>query len=328
MATNYAARGVPGLTCARPRPKESAIIDRALVCVLAAALLAGPARSEPVVAYAAGDIADCRGEPAESSTAARTARLIPAGATVIVPGDTTYPFATAETLASCYGPTWGVHRAKSLVVPGNHDYVNGRRDDFRAYFGPATSDEGYFARRVGQWLVIGLDSQRIGESLDREYEWLAATLQDGPRARCTLAFWHMPAFSSGLEHGPTPKMQRFWALLVSHGADLVLNGHEHFYEAFGPLDAKGEPAADGMREFVVGTGGARLYPIWNPFHSSRKRLARHGVLELTLDDGSYAWRFIDVDGRERDSGAAACRERSVPADASRARAAEPADGRQ
>ena len=49
-----------------------------------------------------------------------------------------------------------------------------------------------------------------------------------------------------------------------------------------------------MREFVVGTGGARLYPIWKPVHESRVRHAAHGVLKLTLDDGSYAWQFIDT----------------------------------
>ena len=125
--------------------------------------------------------------------------------------------------------------------------------------------------------------------------------------RCTLAFWHMPVHSSGLEHGPTLKMQRFWALLDERRAEFVLNGHEHFYEAFDPLDSKGVPAADGMREFVVGTGGARLYPNWSPMHRSRVRLAAHGVLRLTLDDGTYAWQFIDTDGHVLDSGAASCR---------------------
>ena len=45
--------------------------------------------------YAAGDIADCRKSAAADSDAARTAALIPPGATVLVLGDTTYPLATA-----------------------------------------------------------------------------------------------------------------------------------------------------------------------------------------------------------------------------------------
>lgn len=274
--------------------------------ILAASAIA-PASGAPLVVYAAGDVAECSNEPAQHSGAARTAKLIPAGATVLIPGDTAYPFATAATYASCYEPTWGQHRATTLAVPGNHDYVDGRSEDFQAYFGAGASAEGYFAKRLGDWLVIGLDSQRVGEGLDRQYAWLETTLRENAGASCTLAFWHMPAFSSGLEHGSTPKMQRFWALLERHGAEFVLNGHEHFYEAFGPLDASGRPSADGMREFVVGTGGARLYPIWNPIRQSRVRLARHGVLKLTLGDDAYSWQFIDVAGRVRDSGEARCR---------------------
>ena len=227
---------------------------------------------------------------------------------MLIPGDTAYPFATSETLQSCYEPTWGAFRATTLVVPGNHDYVDGRSDDFRAYFGDGAAANGYFARRVGDWLVIGLDSEQVGGSLERQYAWLQATLRETSDVRCTLAFWHRPAFSSGIEHGSSAKMQRFWALLEGQGAEFVLNGHEHFYEAFGPLDATGREAADGMREFVVGTGGARLYPIWNPVHQSRVRYARHGVLKLTLDAGSYSWQFIDTRGRVLDAGEAACRQ--------------------
>jgi Calcineurin-like phosphoesterase len=278
-----------------------------LILLIACGVAPAPTAAAPLVVYAAGDIAECRGQPAEQSNAARTARLIPVGATVLVPGDTAYPYGTAETYESCYGPTWGVHLANTLAVPGNHDYPKGSSDDFRRYFGAAAGEQNYFARRLGEWLVIGIDSQLIGEGLEREYEWLVATLRDNAHVRCTLAFWHMPAFSSGFEHGPTPKMHRFWALLDDNHAEFVLNGHEHFYEAFEPLDSNGHPAEDGMREFVVGTGGARLYPTWNPFHSSRKRLARHGVLKLELDDDSYSWQFIDTSGRVRDSGQAHCR---------------------
>ncbi len=48
--------------------------------------------------YAAGDVADCRKAVAADSVAARTAELIPPGATVLVLGDTTYPLATAAAL--------------------------------------------------------------------------------------------------------------------------------------------------------------------------------------------------------------------------------------
>jgi hypothetical protein len=292
------------------RAESSPIVQTSisiLPLLLACSLATMSATAAPVVVYAAGDIAECRGRPAEESNAARTARLVPVGATVLVPGDTAYPYGTAETYESCYGPTWGVHLANTLAVPGNHDYPQDSSDDFRRYFGIGEGGRNYYAKRLGNWLVIGIDSQLAGEALDREYQWLATTLEDNAGVGCTLAFWHMPAFSSGFEHGPTLKMQRFWALLNDNRAEFVLNGHEHFYEAFDPLDSAGRPAEDGMREFVVGTGGARLYPTWKPLHASRKRLATHGVLKLTLDDDAYAWQFIDTNGRVRDFGEASCR---------------------
>jgi acid phosphatase type 7 len=289
---------------ALPTPLQ--IFNHLLLLLMAAMVAAVPAGAEPLVVYAAGDIADCRDRPPAATDAARTAKLIPPAATVLIPGDTAYPFATAATLRSCFEPTWGANRATTIAVPGNHDYVDGRSDDYRAYFG-VVSQENYYTRRLGDWLVIGLDSQLIGAALEREYQWLDATLSENADVRCTLALWHMPAFSSGLEHGPTVKMQRFWALLEGRGVEFVLNGHEHFYEAFDPLDAAGVPAADGMREFVVGTGGARLYPIWSPVHVSRIRLARHGVLKVSLDAGAYSWQFIDTSGRVRDRGEANCR---------------------
>ena len=61
------------------------------------------------------------------------------------------------------------------------------------------------------------------------------------------------------------------------------------------------------RQFVVGTGGARLYGFWKPPYRSKARVLEHGVLQLSLERGSYAWRFIDVDGRVQDAGVARCR---------------------
>src|SRR5688500_4424792 len=62
------------------------------------------------------------------------------------------------------------------------------------------------------------------------------------------------------------------------------------------LDARGTvDRARGMRSFVVGTGGARLYRWFGPQHldavEARSAL-RHGVLELTLSPDRYAWRFL------------------------------------
>lgn len=275
---------------------------------IAAALLASAAaHAAPIDVYVAGDIADCNEVAALESPAAATARLIPAGATVLVTGDALYVPPTLDNYRSCYGPTWGAHLAETIAVPGNHDYAGGQAGGFLEYFNGRADAPSYFARPLGKWLLIGLDSQLKDAALDEQYRWLEATLAGQRDARCTLAMWHKPLFSAGPHRGSADHMLRFWQALDAFGADLVVNGHEHFYEAFEPRDAFGKPVEKGMREFVAGTGGAKLYAFWFPPYSSRARIERHGVLHLVLDDDSYSWQFIDVSGEVMDTGQATCR---------------------
>jgi hypothetical protein len=270
-------------------------------------LMAGPVAAAHVDAYAVGDIADCTTVSAAESRAAATSRLVPEGALVLVPGDAVYGRPTLDNYRACYQPSWGRHLAHTLAVPGNHDYLGDQPEGFLAYFAAGASREGHFARRVGQWLIIGLDSELLADSQQRQLQWLRATLEANRDARCTLAMWHRPLFSSGLHHGSGERMRPFWALLEEFGADLVVNGHEHFYEAFEPVDAAGNPVAAGLREFVVGTGGAPLRGFWGRPYASRARLEQHGVLHLVLRARSYEWEFIGVDGKVFDPGRAACR---------------------
>jgi hypothetical protein len=270
-----------------------------------------------VQVYAAGDIADCSRSAPATTMAARTAQLVPDGALVLGLGDMAYPLGDAATLAACYEPTWGRHRATTLAVPGNHDYVRGAANDFLAYFGIETPRAGEFVAYSREltdgWHLIALDSNVGGSALQAQYEWLqqlfATRAKTSAGSQCLLVMWHAPLYSSGLHRGSGEPMRPFWQLIDGHGADLVLSGHEHFYERFDPLDAAGQSPRDGQapRQFVVGTGGAKLYGFWKPPYRSKARVLEHGVLQLSLAPGRYSWRFIDVDGRVRDAGSARCR---------------------
>jgi 3',5'-cyclic AMP phosphodiesterase CpdA len=312
--------------------KHAFVSGRTSAALVAALVLAGcisttrPPASSAVPAvpraslqvYAAGDIADCGRRAPADSMAARTSRLVPDGALVLGLGDMAYPLGDAQTLASCYEPTWGRHRAATLATPGNHDYVRGNADDFLQYFGAGAPHDGGFIAftraLTDDWQLIALDSYVEGRALQAQYEWLERLLADDAQAPahtqdCLLVMWHAPFYSSGMHRGSGDKMRRFWQLIDRYGADLVLSGHEHFYERFDPLDAEGRSPRDGQapRQFVVGTGGAKLYGFWRPPYRSEARVLEHGVLQLSLERGRYSWRFIDVDGRVRDSGMAHCR---------------------
>ncbi len=93
------------------------------------------------------------------------------------------------------------------------------------------------------------------------------------------------------------------------GADVVVNGHDHIYERFGPMTDGGDrDNRKGMREFIVGTGGDSHYDIENvAAHSEVRNDDTYGVLSLTLHSGSYDWRFVPVHGRTfSDSGTGSC----------------------
>jgi hypothetical protein len=126
------------------------------------------------------------------------------------------------------------------------------------------------------------------------------------RCRCTLAIWHHPRFSSGV-HGNDPAVDPFWQALHAAGAELVVNGHDHDFERFAPQDPSGVADDAGIREFVVGTGGAALRDFATLVPNSQVRAANyHGVLELTLHPNGYGWRFVSVEGTFSDQGSGAC----------------------
>jgi hypothetical protein len=90
--------------------------------------------------------------------------------------------------------------------------------------------------------------------------------------------------------------------------DVVLTGHDHLYERFAPQDPDGRVDLSlGIREFVVGTGGAPLYDVKRLAANSEVIGRAHGVLRLTLQPGRYQWEFLPVAGDSfRDFGSGNC----------------------
>jgi hypothetical protein len=264
----------------------------------------------PVV-VAAGDIASCEEESGHEATA----RLLDdTGGTVLTLGDNAYEDGTPEEFAGCYDPSWGRHKDRTKPSPGNHDYETAGAGGYFGYFGNAAGDpgKGYYSYDVGDWHLISLNSNCEDADVcspgSPQVRWLQNDLKRN-RASCTLAYWHHPYFSSGEEHGSTPEVRPLWEALYDAGADVVLSGHEHNYERFGPQDADGQAdPGGGIRQFVVGTGGAGHYDISTPLPNSEvTNDDTFGVLKLTLRPDGYDWRFVPVAGETlTDSGSAGC----------------------
>ena len=102
----------------------------------------------------------------------------------------------------------------------------------------------------------------LGSWFAAELAWLQKDLEEN-HAACTLAYWHQPTFSA--TNGISPEgiaAKAFWQLLYEHRADLVLNGHDHLYARYRPLDPSGNfDPQRGLTEFIVGTGGETLDPV-------------------------------------------------------------------
>lgn len=260
---------------------------------------------DPVL-VGAGDIADCM-----TGADMATARLVEGiRGLVFTAGDEAYPDGSARRFHDCYGPSWGRFRDRTLPAVGNHEYGTPRAAGHFGYFGPERGRPGqaWYSLDVGAWHVIVLDSDcdivGCGPG-SAQLAWLEADLAARP-APCTLAIWHHPRFSSG-SHGNDRAVGPFWSALMAAGAELVINGHDHDYERFAPQTPGGRLArADGVREFVVGTGGAHLYRFHAIRANSRLRLSTHGVLRLTLHAASYDWQFIGTDNSIGDAGTSPC----------------------
>jgi hypothetical protein len=276
----------------------------------------GQQQERGAILVGAGDIADCSGSEGAGSTGGEaTAKLLDRMAGMIfTAGDNAYRSGTKAEFAECYAQSWGRHKARTLPAPGNHEYYTANASGYFNYFGAAAGDpsEGYYSYNLGQWHVVVLNSmcENVGGCEDSSpmMRWLREDLAANPRS-CTLAYWHHPLFSSGAEHGNDPRMKPIWDALYAANVDVVVNGHDHDYERFAPQDPNGiADSARGIREFVVGTGGAGLYSFGKIQPNSEVRNAdTHGVLKLTLYSTSYDWEFVPVSGeRFTDSGSGSC----------------------
>lgn len=282
-----------------------------LACV-AAGLTAGPGigRTAAVTLVGAGDIAGCAEEDSRA-----TARLLGGiSGTVFTLGDNVQGQGDRREFRNCYDPTWGKYKKRTKPSVGNHEYITAGARPYYDYFGwrAGKPGKGYYSYNRGKWHMVVLNSNcnKVGGCTRRSAQgrWLRKDLAKYPR-KCTLAYFHHPLYATG-KNTPTPQVRPFWRMLHARDADVILNGHAHRYERHARMTPGGKRSENGIRQFVVGTGGAdggsEVYRSQTP-NLQRLKVGTAGVLKLRLRATSYAWKFVPVKGKTfTDSGSTGC----------------------
>jgi acid phosphatase type 7 len=263
------------------------------------------------VILTAGDVAgDAEGNPGAALTAALLHRLLDDNpdATVLALGDHAYSSGTAEEYETHYRPTWGDERilSRTWPCPGNHDYRTEGASPYFEFFGARAhggetppQPRGYYSVDVAGWHIVSLNTEIENDEGSEQVRWLREDL-DSRVNKPILSFFHRARFGSG-GHLNSDEPEVFWKVLFEHRAEIVLSGHSHHYERFAQQSPDREPDPQGIREFIVGTGGRGLFdPVLEAFWRQRNSEVRNyktfGILKLVLHPDGYEWAFVPVEG--------------------------------
>src|SRR5215203_6116007 len=270
-------------------------------------------------------------------------------ARVITLGDNAYINGTRTQFANCYDnyrlsdhrvydssrtAWWGRFKGRTMPTLGNHEYLNSSEPSLKSkpyfdYFGahngfklPAapvpssglTKGKGYYSYTLGSWHIVALNSNCAYVSCggkSAQAQWLHNNLANHP-ARYTLAYMHHPLYATGTR-GLEPRVKPLWQILYKHGAEVILNGHDHRYERLARIDPNDKPdPKHGIRPLIAGTGGdpGSGTTETNEPNSQLKIFGKAGILRMGLSDTSYSWKFVALDGtangKVMDSGSESC----------------------
>ncbi len=222
-----------------------------------------------------------------------------------------YEKGTVAEFHSWYGTdTTFFGQLRSITNPtiGNHEYENGVAPGYFDYWDNVPN---YYSYDAGGWHFISLNSNSAFEPVDpqsSQYQWLQQDLAANPGA-CTIVYYHHPLFNIGPE-GSKTSMSDIWALMSQYGVSIVLNGHDHNYQRWVPLDANGQPSSTGVTEFVNGAGGHGVRPFVNSdsrvAYSNDSVPTAFGVLFMQLNPDGTSFSYVNTAGDVLDSGVIPC----------------------
>ena len=287
----YAALGSYNVTVTVTDKDGGAGSDVAVVQVANTSVLVG-----------AGNIARC-----DRTNDELTANILDGiGGTVFTAGDGVMAVNGVIDYAGCYGPSWGRHLARTRPTFGSQDSWS--PTTYYNYFGAAAGpvSKGYYSYDLGDWHIVVLNSAIAMTANSTQELWLKSDLAATTKP-CIMAMWHHPRFTSAAAVDATSLP--VWNDLYAAHADVIVNAHYGVYERFNLQNPSGAvDATNGIREFVIGTGGISLDAFGTILANSQVRQnTTYGVLKFTLSSGAYSWQFVPVAGKTfTDTGSGTC----------------------
>jgi len=122
---------------------------------------------------------------------------------------------------------------------GNHDETAER--EYKPF---NMNGKQYYSFRKGNAEFFALDSNYMDP---QQVKWIDQQL-GASDATWKICFFHHPLYSDGRTHGPSLDLRKqLEPIFVAHGVNLVLSGHEHFYERLKPQK--------GIAYIVLGSSG-------------------------------------------------------------------------
>jgi hypothetical protein len=265
-----------------------------------------PASGTPFIVVATGDGAD--GATDNAKVTNEISSLNPN--LFLYLGDV-YESGTVAEFYNWYGTgSTSYSKFKAITDPtvGNHEYLTTSAAGYFDYWNNIPS---YYSFTAGGWHFISLNSNtsHIGtSSSSAQYAWLQQDLAANSKL-CTIVFYHHPLFNIGPE-GSAKGMTDIWALMAKYSVSIVINGHDHDYQRWVPLDATGQPDPNGITEFVAGVGGHGLQKITKTdsrvAYSNDLNPQAFGVLELSLTSNKAAYNYVNSTGSKLDTGVITC----------------------
>jgi len=165
-----------------------------------------------------------------------------------------------------------ISKVPFFSVPGNHEAWGPNNKAFVYNPQENSGTQDYYSFDVGDIHFIAINNSVAYTVGSPQYNWALNDLSTTAK-RWKIVFFHEPAYSSG-GHGSNTTMQS-WVnnIFLPKGVDLVLNGHNHFYQRC---------QANGLNHLVIGGGGASLYtPTSASYVVKSAQSYCYGVFDVT-----------------------------------------------